>query len=294
MNVEKINYSRIETIAELFCKLGFKNIVKFDVHEPEYIALKEIYDRGVKPEYLGLIAICTGVIDFQLGSGGAETLWLSLSQIVKDFKLDNLKQIEILMKVFLNEPINARSLSIKISRIRKIFSSGFAEWYLNNYEYLRKNPIFLWKKLAETLGSSMEKKTMVFAMKAFEISNLVCYGEYLDFPWDIPIPVDFHVKHVTISAGLLPNYGSDDLIRYSWSLVLRKVREKLGRKITLLRLDSIVWQVGKIMYACNYNKARSREKIEKYMIEKTDVEKDLANKLAKELTKFIKRVTINF
>jgi len=284
-------FERIKIIADLFCKLGFDKIVQFDLLEPEYTALKKIHSKNVEPEYLGLIALSAGTIDFQLGAGGAERFWSTLSTIADGFKeLNSPGHIESLMRRFLNDPINARNQNIKRNRIRKIFSSGFVEWYLNSYDFLRKNPALLWKKLAETIGSSIEKKTMVFSMKAFDISNLVCYGDYLDFPWNIPIPVDFHVKRVTISAGLLDYYGSDDLVRYVWSLVLRKVRERLGRNITLLRIDSIAWQIGKIIYACKYRKEISQKSIEHYLTRKIGVEKTLANRMAIELTKFIEKI----
>jgi len=257
---ESPRFERIEVIADLFCKLGFDKIVQFDLLEPEYDALKKIHRKNVEPEYLGLIALSAGAIDFQLGVGGAERFWSTLSTIADGFKdLNSLGHIESLMRRFLNDPINARRRILKRKRIRKIFGSGFAEWYISNYEFLRENPVLLWRKLAETVGSSMEKKTMVFSMKAFDISHLICYGDYLDFPWNIPIPVDFHVKRVTISAGLLDRYGSDELFRHTWSLVLRRVREKLGRNITLVRIDSIVWQLGKIMYACKYRKDSSQK-----------------------------------
>jgi len=288
---ESPRFERIKIIADLSCKLGFDKIVQFDLLEPEYAALKKIHRKNVEPEYLGLIALSAGTIDFQLRAGGAERFWNTLSIIADGFKkLNSPDHIEALMKQFLNDPINARSQNIKRNRIRKIFSSGFAEWYLNSYESLRKNPVLLWRKLAETIGSSMEKKTMVFSMKAFDISHLICYGDYLDFPWDIPIPVDFHVKRVTISAGLLDHYGSDELFRHAWSLVLRRVREGLGRNITLLRIDSIVWQLGKIMYACKYRKDSSQKSIEHYLTRKIGVEKILANKMATELTKFIEKI----
>jgi DNA-(apurinic or apyrimidinic site) lyase len=290
-----INFERVKVVANLFNGLGFERIVKFDMLEPEYHALRTLRDRGVRPEYSSLIAVCTGVIDFQLGRGGAEKLWATLAEVANRFdELNSLKQVEFLMKVFLSEPINARSLQLKIARIRKLFDSEFAEWFIENYEGVRQSPVVLWRRLAETLGSGMEQKTMVFAMKAFDISHLLYYGDYVDFPWDIPIPVDFHVRHVTISAGLLDRYGDDEAFRKVWALVLRKVREKLGRNVSLLRLDSLVWQVGKMMYACNYAKTSSLKEIQRYLTQKVGVDPVLANKFADELTKFIKKVNVNY
>lgn len=76
--------------------------------------------------------------------------------------------------------------------------------------------------------------------------------------------------------------------------VLRNVKERLRRNISLLRLDSLVWQVGKIMYGCNYAKSCSIKGIQRYMVEKVELNGTLASKFANELTKFIEKVDINY
>ena len=54
--------------------------------EPEFHALKTLYRSGVKPKYLGLIAACTGVIDFHLGFGDADRLWKTLVKIAENLR----------------------------------------------------------------------------------------------------------------------------------------------------------------------------------------------------------------
>ena len=288
-----IVHERVVVISDLFCDLGFDNIVKFDVLEPEFHTLKRLFESGVRCEYLGLVAVSAGSIDFQLGLGGAEKFWSLLNELAKRFKsLNDLEQVEFLMKVFLSEPINARSLRIKTARIRRLFNSGFARWLISNYDELRMKPILLWRKLADILKTDMKRKTIVFAMKAFDLSHLICFGDYANFPPEIPIPVDFHIRNVTISSGLLKNYGSDDEVRKAWAMVLKNVREKRRRNITLLRLDSLVWQAGKIMYANSYLKELCRKEIEKYMIERVKLSPRLACRLAEELTVHIENVKV--
>jgi N-glycosylase/DNA lyase len=133
---------------------------------------------------------------------------------------------------------------------------------------------------------------MVFAMKAFDISHLICFGDYAKFPGDIPIPVDFHVRNVTISAGLLKHHGTDDAHRKAWTQVLNNMKERLGSNISLLRLDSIVWQIGRIIYASKYNKNTSAQQIQKYLVEKVDADDKLAKRFAEELTKFIEKAAV--
>ena len=288
---ETFSPERANVITDLLCSLGFNRIVKFDMLEPEFHALKTLHESGVEPKYLGLIAVCTGVIDFQLGFGGADRLWKTLVEIAGKFEdLNDLRQVELLMVSLLTEPVNRRSLQVKAARMRRIFDSGFAEWFIKEYDGLRQNPIVLWRRLSETLRSRMERKTMVFAMKAFDISHLICFGDYASFPWDIPIPVDFHIRNVTVSSGLLKRYESDDSFRKAWIYVLKELKEKTGRNISLLRIDSVVWQLGKIMYAAKYERKASIEKIRRYMIEKIGVNTELANRFAEELTLNIDKI----
>ncbi|MEM0489171.1 MAG: N-glycosylase/DNA lyase [Candidatus Bathyarchaeia archaeon] len=291
MQKQLINYERVNRIADLLSRLGFDGIIKFDCYEPEYIALKKIFNLNIEPKFLGLIALSAGTIDFQLGFGGAERFWGVLHETAKEaIGLNSIENIKGLMMLFLNNPVNARCLEVKKERIKKIFSKDFANWYIDNYEYLRENPEKLWKKLAQVLRSPMNKKTIVFSMKAFDIANLICYGDYLPFPQNIPIPVDFHVKHVTISSGLLNQYYDDELFRNVWSLVLNNVKYNLDRNITLLRLDSIVWQIGKLLYKCGYKRELSQKSVEEYLTRKICIEKNLAKEIATELTRFIDNV----
>ena len=291
LSTQLFNLQRVDVVAELLSKLGFDGIARLDRHEPEYTALKKIFSLNVEPKFLGLIALSAGLIDFQLGYGGAECFWDTLFKIAdRTRRLNSLKGVEALMTLFLNEPINAKYREIKRRRLERIFRGGFADWYNISYEGLTKDPWILWSKIANSLGSPMNKKTIVFSMKAFDIANLICYGDYLPLPQDIPIPLDFHVKHVTISAGLLNHYGVDEHFRHVWSLVLNKVKNNLGRNISLLRLDSLVWQIGKILYKCRYEKERSQKNIEEYLTRKINTEKTLAKEIATELTLYIDRV----
>ena len=68
------------------------------------------------------------------------------------------------------------------------------------------------------------------------------------------------------------------------------LKEKTGRNISLLRLDSVVWQLGKIMYAAKYEREASMKKIRRYMIEKIGVNAELAQRFTEELTLNIDKI----
>jgi N-glycosylase/DNA lyase len=91
---------------------------------------------------------------------------------------------------------------------------------------------------------------------------------------------------------LLEHHGTDDAYRKAWAQVAKNVKERMGGNISLLRIDSLVWQIGRIIYASNYNKNTSAQQIQKYLVEKVGVEDKLAKRFAEELTKFIDKVAV--
>ncbi|MCS7112834.1 MAG: hypothetical protein RMJ00_03600 [Nitrososphaerota archaeon] len=119
----RCSQGRIEIIAELFSRLGFDGITCFVYLEPEYLALKKVYEEfNVQPRFLNLIALSAGTIDFQLGFGGADRFWNALYETAKMLKnLNGVEHVESLMLQFLRDPVNAKFLNIKNKRIKKIF-----------------------------------------------------------------------------------------------------------------------------------------------------------------------------
>ena len=251
-----INMDRVRVLGSLLSELGFDGIVRFDLKEPEYKALNRLFSDGVSPKILGLVSIVAGSIDYQLGAGGAERFWSSLVESYSEIgDIKELKDVKSLFYLFISKPINRRLNNQKTRRIEKLLNESFSRWYLNNYENLINRPVVVWSVLASSLNTGMEKKTIVFAMKAWDISHLICYGDYLDFPWTIPIPVDYHVRNISLSSGIIELCKNDDMFRRVWHEVLKIVRENINKHITLLRVDSLVWQSGKIISENKFNKS---------------------------------------
>lgn len=279
-----VNLNRINELSEALASLGFEGIIRFDLYEPEYHALKNIYLSGVEPKYLSLTGVLAGISDYQLGYGGAEVYWNTLESTFKKFGvISSLGQVEILMKAFLSEPINARFRNTKIQRINKLFKSNFCRWLVENYDKLLADPVEVWKRLATDLGSGMYKKTIVFAMKVYDLVNLIVNNEYLPFPRDIPIPVDFHIRNMAISSGIV-EYSTDDEVRHAWNLVSEKVSSLLNKNVNPLRIDSIIWQLGKIAYKNRLNRDDIPNAILNYL-RKLDIPDKTARIITNEFTR---------
>lgn len=276
---QKTNTDRIETIANTFASLGWNEIIKFDLKEPEYLCFYELKPNADYP-HLSLMAICTGIIDYLL-AGDAYLFWNTLREIARKYKkFENINVVKSIVYEFLNRPVNARSNSQKRNCLNKIFSSFLPQRIISDYRLFRQKPYLLWQALSKVTGRKMEMKTIVMAMKAFDLVHLIYYDKYARFPEDIPIPVDTHVKKISYISGVVENERvNDNVVRHVWGEICKKLSSILNRPITPLRLDSSVWQVGKLTSQSNWELKPTIT----YLTREIGIERDRAEKFSKEI-----------
>jgi N-glycosylase/DNA lyase len=120
-------------------------------------------------------------------------------------------------------------------------------------------------------------------MKIYDIAHLVPHGEYLEFPYDIPIPCDLQVERVSQTSGLT-TAEEPDRIMDAWATVMETVSEEVGHHISLLRIDSIVWQSGQIIGNHEPDQKAAQDALIRHFVEQVEVDRQAAETLAHELT----------
>lgn len=126
----------------------------------------------------------------------------------------------------------------------------------------------------------MEMKTIVMAMKVFDLVHLIYYDDYARFPEDIPIPVDIHVKRISYISGLIENEKvKDDVVRNVWGKICKKVSTILNKTVTSFRIDSSIWQIGKLASQSDWK----LKPIVNYLTQEIGITRDKADKFSKEL-----------
>lgn len=128
----------------------------------------------------------------------------------------------------------------------------------------------------------MSSKTVVLAMKILDIHNLIINDEYLDFPDDIDIPVDVHVRRVARFSGITSS-KDDDQVRRTWAEVADRISEELVANVSLLRVDSTVFQFGQLISDAGFEVEPARNALIDHAIS-VGVDPDSAEQLALELT----------
>ncbi len=273
---------RVNDVASAFSTIGIEGIEAFDEEEPEYDTLVTLTDRYESDSYLGLLSVMAGLSDFQLAID-AQAYWNSLEEIALDHgSLNSVQDVNTIMNEFLDEPVNARYTEMKRDRLVKLNENGYPEWFLENYPV--RSPDEIWEQTAIDLGGrkKMSSKTVVLAMKILDIHNLIVNDAYLDFPDDIDIPVDIHVQRVALFSGIASS-SEAELVRRCWAEVADRIEAELGTNISLLRIDSVVFQFGQLISKAGFDPDDSRQKIIEHAVS-SGLSVDEVEKLALSLT----------
>jgi N-glycosylase/DNA lyase len=271
---------RIEAVSEALSGIGYEGIVAFDKFEPEYPTIERLYQENDDADLVQLLVTCVTTQDFQL-NGDAQAFWKTLSETSLNYgSLDLVHDVEEILWRFMEKPFNARLNGMKSTRLEKLLTSRFPEWFLANHR--EAEPLEVWEQLAEGIDNEKRKKTVVLSMKVYDIANLIETGEYLEFPSDIPIPCDLQVERVTETSGIANSEDKGEVMA-AWAEVMERVSEKVGHPISLLRIDSIVWQAGQAIGNADEKLAESRQALDNHF-QDVGLEDPQRTALVRELT----------
>jgi len=271
---------RVEAVSEAIAGIGYEGIVAFDQFEPEYSTIERLYREFEDTDLVQLLVTCATTQDFQL-NGDAQAFWQSLTDVSLEYgSLDSPDNVETILWEFMEKSVNARFNGMKSARLEKLLNSGFPEWFLANHR--NAEPFEVWERLAGGIENEKRKKTVVLSMKIYDISHLIDTGEYLEFPYDIPIPCDLQVERVSETSGIVTSTETSEVMA-AWAEVMERVSERVGHPVSLLRIDSIIWQAGQVIGNTGENLEESRQALDAHFQEVGLKESD-RTALANELT----------
>lgn len=255
--------------------------------EPEYKTFDNLHRKysTISPykfdNTLALLGIGTGLIDYQQKDPG-KTVWQPLEKLV--YKHGFPSTLDGIMRIHLQLAESSRFASHKMTRVKRMYQSGFASrFWEGDITENRKEPFRVWASLARSMRDPIDRKTIVMAMKAFDMETLAVKKHYLPFPPDIPIMVDSRITYVSLSSGIVivePEVSIDaiassyrsEIVR-AWSEVIAIAKQKLGQEFNALRLDSLIWQAGEY---------KNRDAIASYL-RKMQLPHELTLNIAKQL-----------
>jgi N-glycosylase/DNA lyase len=194
--------------------------------------------------------------------------------------LSTIQDVRDILGDFMARDVNARLRDQKQKRLINLIHAGFDEWFVENYGAVE--PVTVWDRLAEGIETGRRKKTIVFAMKVYDIVTLIESGSYLPFPRDIPIPCDLQVERVARTSGLVDD-DNERAVMSAWASVMESVNQEVDEHVSLLRIDSIVWQAGQVIGKHEPDQSAARRALVDHF-DHAGLERERSEMLAGELT----------
>jgi N-glycosylase/DNA lyase len=240
----RVNEHRVDAVADTVAALDTDGITVFDESEPEYEFLTAACERFDDHGAVALLSVLAGTQDYML-NGDAQAFWEALSETLSEVDtLSSVSDVNSVLDTFMDEPVNARLDEQKRERLRRMTQAGFHEWFLDTYP--DHDPQTVWERIADALDTAASKKTVVMAVKVYDVFSLVTTGTYLDLPPTIPVPCDVQVQRIAQSSGITDTDDEEDVMN-AWQAVTQRVNDALDEPVSMLRIDSIVWQAGQIV-----------------------------------------------
>lgn len=278
-----MDQNRITAVSDALATLGHDGIVAFDRTEPEYTTLEKLNEQYESEAYVKLIGILAGSQDYML-NGTAQQFWNQLTETAKQHQtMESPKAVRELMADFIETDINATKREQKRRRLVYLLNEGFDEWFLSNQDDIE--PLTVWQHVAEGLNNPMDAQTVVLAMKIYDIAHLLTNHEYLEFPREIPLPQNRQIVRVAQSSGIVPSEHTDEVVE-AWAEVIESTSDQIGEPLSLLRVDSIMFQAGQVISKHEPNREKARDALIEYF-ESVLLESGRADQLATELTAMV-------
>lgn len=271
--------TRAEAVAAALVALEYSGLVQFDRHSPAYAALDRLTDEFER-EPVALLALCAGTLEAR-SAAPDRRFWAALERCALDHgePADAVEAAEILER-FVDEPVNAALPTESREELLALFESGFAGWFVD--EHLEAGPRAVWNRLADALDAERHTPPVLRAMEAYDLATLCVESEYLPLSNDVPPSSGEPVARVTMTAGLLDADPDEEAVREAWRAIAGFVGAQFGRRVSVLRLGSIVRRLGEVVVAAE--PGTERETLATHLRETVGLPDEQADRLAAELT----------
>ena len=192
--------------------------------------------------------IMLGLNNYQLKGKAEIYYWPKVVPIISvNYKLKMPEELIVILQPFYRQE---RFSDIKVVRLNRFLKSQICnEIWINDALYTSENFQRIWYEVSYTMKQKPKAKTIAFAMKCLAQALLMVDVTKFDFE-TIPVPVDSRIQNLSKRLGLQNDCG--DAEREIWRNVLNIIR-KSNPKITMVHLDSLLWQIGTLpiqqMYA---------------------------------------------
>jgi len=250
----RIDNERVESLARVIKKIGINSILKLEEKDPQYLALKDIYDYVNDVGITCLLAVCNALTSYRL-SGSGEEYWKEFANFIKSTRidLDPSKVVDLVIEFLYHSNINRFLRVQKASRLRRLKLSGRHRSIIHECYKLEPNLLRLNVIIADGVKADPRSKTIVFAVKMAYYSLRIS-GKNIIPPIDISIPVDRRIALLSYTSGILEFEGirpeSPSVLELKLLSKPSIIRDAWFRVAFLsntppLSIDSLLWVIAR-------------------------------------------------
>ena len=228
---------RLRGVVEVFRRLGIGTILQLERRDPQYVAVCDVVKKHGE-EVGARLAMLNALVSYRLAGRGEEH-WQYFGRYfsqrgVTDVCRDFLVYLET--SPFLKIGVEARR-----RRVAKVC----------RYSPDLENLLNTLRGLSTLLDVYPHQKTLVFSIKILNYAYMCSRNVDRPLPFEIPIPVDFRVAHLTWCAGLIDMPPAEAMRRQrDVQAVWSRVAEESG--VPPLHIDTVLWLAGRaVLYGEN-------------------------------------------
>ncbi len=210
------------SIDEIIGSIGIEGARYIEEHiDPQFQALLFLYEHMKDKKLFVPLVVANSLVSYQLSGKGEEWWW----EFAHYFSENPVVEFSEAYKAFLPESrTNRRLVGTKVKRLKRV--DAFLQAMDPDRYYA--DMVRLRDDLAKVLGTNKSAKTIVFAVKMFGYAMRIATGEFRQYPFEVPIPVDSRIKRITEKLG-----GGDPT--EFWNRIAKETN------VPPLHIDSILW-----------------------------------------------------
>lgn len=219
---------KVEALKSILKELGVECARTIEEKvDLQFSALENIQKNLNDDELFLKLVIANSIVSYQLSGKGEDWWWEFSNYFSRNPPTGSI--VKAYSEFFPRSKTNKRLIQPKLNRLKKL------EPFLNSLtiEDLRKyyeNMLRFRDHLAKVMNANEDAKTIVFAVKMFGYGSRIVFGEFLPYPMEIDIPIDFRIENYT------KKFTDRNPIAF-W----KEVAKEVG--IPPLHIDSILWPV---------------------------------------------------
>jgi DNA-(apurinic or apyrimidinic site) lyase len=256
----EVSEERVLGIVNALRGLSIGDVLAFEESDPQFLVVKELCNALGDPGLVSVLVAMNSIVSYML-TGRGERHWSYFSSYFSRNKPNDV--CSDFKRYVMNSPYLARGRGAKVSRVER-FCRANLHVKLNGLMDLGE----AWRLLANGLGSPMNSKTIVFAVKMLYYAHRAC-GVNSKPPVDLPIPVDYRIATLTHCSGLIKAdprvlMSRQGLVQEAWGWVSRL------SGIPQVNLDALLWVLGGALIYSGFNVEEALRKLPRGVLRMQD------------------------